>query len=79
MAKKTKTTDPLSPGRLKDRVHSKRDLFLIGIQVVLSFMFLLKCSQDIVQVVNGTTGTLIVQEAKGHTIRGPKHKRKLIC
>lgn len=31
-----------------------------------------------VQVANGTTGTLTLQGAKGHTIRGAKHKEKLI-
>lgn len=49
MAKEIETTNPLCLPRLKDSGHSKRTLFLIGIQVVLPFIFLLKCSQDTVK------------------------------
>lgn len=34
MVKETERASPLCPDRLKDRAHSKRDWFLIGIQVV---------------------------------------------
>lgn len=77
MVKETETTNPQSLGRLQGRVHLKRDLFFIGFQVVLPFIFLFKCSQDIIQVANSTTGTLTPQGAKGHNITGLKHKEKL--
>lgn len=63
MAKETETTNPRCLGRIQGRVHSKRDLFFIGFQVVLPFIFLFKCFQYIIQVANGTTETLTPQGA----------------
>jgi len=45
--------------------------------MVLPFTFLLKCSQDIVQVANGMTETLTLQGTNGRSIRGSKSQRRI--